>query len=281
MHCLADAAPIVRKRAMALVFVAVPCAPDRELDKVINDLRSALGASPKDARTYVQTLGAVCRAASTRVGKHLRDIVPLLIHRLGSDDDESMGNEAGCELRESVLNAFESLVYYCPVEVGQWAGELSETALKFIARDPNYNYPVSDDEADADFVDSKSDDGPGSDAGSGGSDGGGDDYEYDGAMADDVSVLVLAVARLLACLLLVNRLLSRLCASRVLAHVLCACARLKCLHASCVLVCASRVAARGLLAGILPARPSRSLYPRCSVHRMMRRGRCGAPRCAS
>ena len=64
-----------------------------------------------------QAIGTVSRQVGHRLGRHLDKIVPLLLRAMGAAADESRGGDAGNDLRENCLHAFESFVTRCPAEV--------------------------------------------------------------------------------------------------------------------------------------------------------------------
>lgn len=108
-----------------------------------------------DRRTLIQTISTVSRCVGYRLGSHLRQIVPLLLSCLGSpaavgggsgggmdgdadaDGDAAHSDEAN-ELRENVLQAFESFALRSPREMAPFVRAILESGAAWLHYDPNF-----------------------------------------------------------------------------------------------------------------------------------------------
>lgn len=159
----------------------------------------AVSAAAASARTLIQCTCTVARHVSprcgargvgrartarpppfplqvgSRLGRHLPRVVPILLGQLGSPDDEALANEAGAELRDNCLSAFESILPHCASRAAPFVPSIAAAAQTFANFDPNYAYGGDDDE-DA------------------GGDGGDDEDDDAGGYGDEVR-LVLTVTR--------------------------------------------------------------------------------------
>lgn len=81
------------------------------------------------------------RRSTARLGKHLSDLVPIIISftKRSEEDDE---------MREICLQTLESFVYRCPTEISLFVPELIQLALEYIKYDPNF---AGDDDEDEDL----------------------------------------------------------------------------------------------------------------------------------
>lgn len=135
----------LRKRAMQCLAALAPCAADGLLaetcERVLQRL-SAPGLKTDEARTYVQAVGGLARAAGYRFGPHLQKAVPLLS---GFCADAREGDE---ELHEYGLQALEACVLRCPREVAPFLDGIVALSLKSLSYDPNYACDEDEDEGE-------------------------------------------------------------------------------------------------------------------------------------
>eukprot|EP00850_Spirogloea_muscicola_P001350 SM000005S17147 [mRNA] locus=s5:408611:419235:+ [translate_table: standard] len=90
-------------------------------------------------RSYIQMIGALCRAVGYRFGPHLAELVPLLTSycKEASESDD--------ELRENSLQALESFVLRCPKDVAEHCPLILELALEYLSYDPNFTDDMDED----------------------------------------------------------------------------------------------------------------------------------------
>eukprot|EP00850_Spirogloea_muscicola_P001276 SM000004S15146 [mRNA] locus=s4:1584727:1593967:+ [translate_table: standard] len=90
-------------------------------------------------RSYIQMIGALCRAVGYRFGPHLAELVPLLTSycKEASESDD--------ELRENGLQALESFVLRCPKDVAEHCPLILELALEYLSYDPNFTDDMDED----------------------------------------------------------------------------------------------------------------------------------------
>ena len=112
-------------------------APEGLLDRLVGQLLEGVG-SPRDRRTCVQALGAVCRGVGARIAPHLPALVPALTGCCGAPGDEAEDGDAleeRDELREHCFAALEALVAGCAAAADD---SLLALGLAFSSYDPNY-----------------------------------------------------------------------------------------------------------------------------------------------
>lgn len=151
----------IRKRASVTLGALVNSMNDTDFDKLIDGVlkeASRLQTADDILFTYIQTIGVFSREAGVRVGKHLGAIVPKLLQFCdpdnqsisvsspGSGRQSSSGGERASsdddrnELIENCLQAFESLIFRCAIEITPHVTDIVSLCLKYITYDPNYNY---------------------------------------------------------------------------------------------------------------------------------------------
>lgn len=151
---------VVRKKATACLGAAAVVLSDPLLNeltegllaqiRVVTEQSAAVAASDKEStvnnvRTLIQTVGAISRTVGYRLGRHLDAIVPLFLQYMGDPEDESLQTDAVSELRETILQAFESFVLRCSREITPHLTAILDTALTYMKYDPNYNYGDEED----------------------------------------------------------------------------------------------------------------------------------------
>ena len=144
---------VVQKRATAALGVLAPHLADHLLTRLATTLLQRIETptstdGQEQVRVYIQAVGRISRTVGHRLGHSIDRIIPLFLRFLGdpTDDDESLQSEQSCELRETILHAFESFAERCPNQVAAHMESMLATVIGFMAYDPNYTYDDSDDD---------------------------------------------------------------------------------------------------------------------------------------
>ncbi|KAJ3353748.1 Cullin-associated NEDD8-dissociated protein 1 [Entophlyctis luteolus] len=145
---LNDARPPIRKRTVAAFGNFAIHTQDEAFDalikRAINEMNLKEDSHDYDRlKTFVALVGIVARSSSKRTGKYISSILPHLIRYMSVDDDE---------LRESCLQAIDSFILRCPVEIATEIPSISKICVEYMTHDPNYSYD-DDDEMDTDDAD--------------------------------------------------------------------------------------------------------------------------------
>lgn len=112
------------------------------MDHVLKGIKKSSGGG-EDLRTFIQLTSAISKTAGNRMGKYLSDIISLLM-QANEDIAESESEED--EVREYIVQAFESFVTRCPDEVTDYIELILIICKEYLEYDPNYSYDASDDE---------------------------------------------------------------------------------------------------------------------------------------
>jgi len=141
--------PTLRKRAI-VGLSALSQYTNEELfnqlmEHVLKEIKKSSGGG-EDLRTFIQLTSAISKTAGNRMGKYLSDIINLLM-QANEDIAESEGED---EVREYIVQAFESFVTRCPDEVTDYIELILIICKEYLEYDPNYSYDVSDDEEEED-----------------------------------------------------------------------------------------------------------------------------------
>jgi len=143
----------VRKRAYVALCYLSSCCQQQLFEAIMNHLLTTLNkekatpTSMTNTRTCIQAIGAISRQAGQRVGGYLAAVVPLIMYFMNSEGDD--------ELKESCLQAFESLVLRCFREITPNIPEIVEVSLRMLSHDPNYNYDIDEEEEEEDTMDTE------------------------------------------------------------------------------------------------------------------------------
>eukprot|EP01059_Diplonema_ambulator_P002797 TRINITY_DN12429_c0_g1_i1.p1 TRINITY_DN12429_c0_g1~~TRINITY_DN12429_c0_g1_i1.p1 ORF type:complete len:1277 (+),score=586.43 TRINITY_DN12429_c0_g1_i1:65-3895(+) len=98
-------------------------------------------------RKCIQLCSTISRTAGHRVGVFLGQIMPLLLSNLEEDmlaqiEDDGERNE----VRENILQAFESLIIRCPQQVSPFLEKIIAACKDGMSYDPYYDYDDDEDE---------------------------------------------------------------------------------------------------------------------------------------
>ncbi|XP_055342384.1 cullin-associated NEDD8-dissociated protein 1-like [Paramacrobiotus metropolitanus] len=131
----------VRKRAITALSNLVNVCSEEMFETLIQNLlrEISLEISANDAKTTVQFLEGISRAAGLRFGKHLHEFIGYVLKFAQQDDDE---------LREYCFHTMETFLQKCPTEVSPFVLDIVNVALKYLSYDPNYSYTDEDMEED-------------------------------------------------------------------------------------------------------------------------------------
>jgi cullin-associated NEDD8-dissociated protein 1 len=129
------------------------------MEHVLKMIKKSSGGG-EDLRTYIQLTSAISKTAGGRMGKYLSDIIQLLM-TANEDIAESDGED---EVREYIVQAFESFVTRCPDEVTDYVELILIICKEYLEYDPNYSYDASDDEDDDEEMAENDDEEEGDDA---------------------------------------------------------------------------------------------------------------------
>lgn len=146
----------VKKRAVVALAIIAPYLTDGVLGGLITKIQNALAQpqlSPVMRRLYISMLGSLARSSPYKFGKHLPELINLVLAPLGQDELQSQldylseGNEPNpefTEVRETALVALESFLASCGLQMRNYTDEVIEACLRYLKFDPNY--AVDDDE---------------------------------------------------------------------------------------------------------------------------------------
>ncbi|KAL8293671.1 hypothetical protein RQP46_000372 [Phenoliferia psychrophenolica] len=154
---------VIRKRSVTTLAILSACSDAALFNSLITGtvVKALKGTNNEKTKTAVSLVGALAKAAPTKMGKKAAELVPLVLKAAAKDDDET---------REGALQTLEALVLKCPTEVAPTMLEIIELATTLVKYDPNYagdededvtmeDGDAGDDEdEDDDFGDEYSDD---------------------------------------------------------------------------------------------------------------------------
>eukprot|EP00668_Euglena_longa_P003210 GGOE01003756.1.p1 GENE.GGOE01003756.1~~GGOE01003756.1.p1 ORF type:complete len:1245 (+),score=345.28 GGOE01003756.1:65-3799(+) len=134
------------RRKKAIVCLASLCifSTDTLFNTVVRTLLDGIeNHSGEELRKYIQCCSAVSRTAGQRLGKCLERIVPLLVKHIKATTTVESDEED--EVRENILQAFESFVVRCPGQVAQFFPDIMAVCKDLLRWDPNYDYEECDE----------------------------------------------------------------------------------------------------------------------------------------
>eukprot|EP00667_Euglena_gracilis_P000570 EG_transcript_570 len=134
------------RRKKAIVCLGSLCifSTDTLFNTVVKTLLDGIeNHSGEELRKFIQCCSAVSRTAGQRLGKCLERIVPLLVKHIKATATVESDEED--EVRENILQAFESFVVRCPGQVAQFFPDIMAVCKDLLRWDPNYDYEECDD----------------------------------------------------------------------------------------------------------------------------------------
>lgn len=132
--------PSLRKRALNALGYLTDVVPDDQFGKIVHRILTIFSTPNVDLgtlKTFVLASITTCRVSSVRITPFIPKIMPLLIQKCRTLDDD--------ELRENCLQAFESFIFRCTTDMEDYIGEIGSLCTEFISYDPNYNYGNGDE----------------------------------------------------------------------------------------------------------------------------------------
>ncbi|KZT24708.1 TIP120-domain-containing protein [Neolentinus lepideus HHB14362 ss-1] len=142
----------VRKRAILTIAQYAPVSPNELFGSLLSrDILPCLvsGANFDKQTTTVQLVAAIIRHSPTQISPSLGEIVPGILEAVRRDDDE---------LRESCLQALETLVLRCPQEMTPFLNSVVQIGNQYIKYDPNYAVDGDDEDEEMGDIDDDEDD---------------------------------------------------------------------------------------------------------------------------
>eukprot|EP00760_Papus_ankaliazontas_P012746 PhM_4_TR15525/c0_g5_i1/m.25206/K17263/CAND1; cullin-associated NEDD8-dissociated protein 1 len=144
-----------RKVITCLSLLCV-CTSDALFGEVVQKMLREMSSVGPNQRKYIQLCQALSHTCGQRLGAVIADIMKLLLGeltRLQTTDDKS---DAADEVREFILQAFESFVYRCPNRIAPHVTDILKQCQVLIKWDPNYEddgeeYDDYMDDEDMDF----------------------------------------------------------------------------------------------------------------------------------
>ncbi|KAG0170737.1 Cullin-associated NEDD8-dissociated protein 1 [Apophysomyces sp. BC1034] len=115
---------------------------------VLDKIQNGNNSSDK-LRTLVQSAGVLSRYSTTRLGKYLPKLVPIIVTFTSEADEDD-------ELREICLQSLESFILRCPTEIAPYVEQIISLSLEYVKYDPNF--ADDDDDEDEDMVEDEEED---------------------------------------------------------------------------------------------------------------------------
>lgn len=150
------ATSVVKKRSVVAISMLAVYLTDEHLAAVVTRLANALSTpngNQVTRRLYIAIVGSMARSIPSRFGRHLKQVVPLVLRALSDDElsqhmeKVSEGEDLGLEfneVREASLVALEAFLASCPQEMRDFTDAVLECTLRYLKYDPNY--AVDEDE---------------------------------------------------------------------------------------------------------------------------------------
>jgi len=136
----------IRKRAISCLAALSVHTKDNLfnslLEKILDGIKKSFEGG-EALRTNIQCASAISKTAGHRLGKFLDKIFPLLLKTAEAISEK----EEEDEVRENIMQAFESFVLSCPDEIKNYIEFVIILGKEYVEYDPNYSYDSSDEEA--------------------------------------------------------------------------------------------------------------------------------------
>lgn len=139
---LSNSKSIIQKRAILCLAALSVHSSDDLFSKLVRYIIDGIKKEEEGGeklKTYIQCCSAISKNAGYRLGKYLKEIVPLLV----KSADYIAENE---EVRENIMQAFDSFLQTCPDESKEFLDYFVILAKEYLEYDPNYSYDSSGDE---------------------------------------------------------------------------------------------------------------------------------------
>uniref|UniRef100_A0A183CNB4 TIP120 domain-containing protein n=1 Tax=Globodera pallida TaxID=36090 RepID=A0A183CNB4_GLOPA len=134
----------MRKRAITTLGHLADVVSDEQFDRIVMKVLSTCDDPETELcclKTFIIAVIAICRTSGARFAKFLSQIVPVLIQKCESEEDD--------ELREICLQAFEIFAFRCTSELSPFVASIVQISIEMLSYDPNYNYGAEEDCIDA------------------------------------------------------------------------------------------------------------------------------------
>eukprot|EP00002_Diphylleia_rotans_P004742 TRINITY_DN1363_c0_g1_i1.p1 TRINITY_DN1363_c0_g1~~TRINITY_DN1363_c0_g1_i1.p1 ORF type:complete len:870 (+),score=212.90 TRINITY_DN1363_c0_g1_i1:60-2669(+) len=130
----------IRKRSIPPLSTLAAHLGDTTLTSFMETIVSKLSSNPSNdlRKTLIQLVASSGRSAGPRLSKYLPHLIPLLATSIKTSDDD--------EVKEQVLQAFESIVLRCSRDVTPFIEAITSIAMENIRYDPNYAQGEDDDD---------------------------------------------------------------------------------------------------------------------------------------
>jgi cullin-associated NEDD8-dissociated protein 1 len=138
----------IRKRAITCLAELSVHTTDKLFEELIQLVLKNIEKHIKggeELRTYIQLTSAISKVVGQRLGKYLNQIVPLLM-KAADEISENESGEDNDEVREYIMQAFDSFVTRCPDQIAKHIELILILAKEYLDYDPNYSYDTSDAE---------------------------------------------------------------------------------------------------------------------------------------
>lgn len=137
----------LRKRASYAMGSFAVVLNQAQLNKLISLLLQKLQSQQEKSDTIIQLqcMSIIAKSIGSKLGPHLREIIPILI-RFSSRLNHEASVDEDNELAESALITLEAIIRKCANEVTGYIEDLISSAFSLMEYDPNYTYFDDEDE---------------------------------------------------------------------------------------------------------------------------------------
>ena len=152
---LAFQKPSLRKKATNCMGAFAVILNGRQLSLCLKVLIDKIKdpKSKQDMFTQIQCFSQMARNIGNRLTKdNIKDVLPVLLNQASSVLREQKSVDQDNEIAEASLFAIESVVRRCPREIDQYIQDILDLSIKLLSFDPNYTYPLEDEDEKAGFM---------------------------------------------------------------------------------------------------------------------------------